>query len=510
MDDNINIIKFNNPNTKSPKKGLNLYKEGLYLYNQEKYNLALKKFLEAEKLGFESEELYSYIAFIYNEEAKNEIAKKYLNKAIKLNNEFGYAYYLKGYILLCEQNFDESLSNYFLALKYNYYCPEIYYNIALIYNSKPNPENMKSMAYASIGIRKFPNSPHCYEMKGSIYYYQEEYKKALEYFEKAKNLGLVTSKNLYFKMAHCYNLLNDNKKSLEYLNKEIFLDKKDAYAYFRKGFVLYELEEYENALTTFLEADKLDPNNKDYIDMYSRISWIYQNIKEDHNLALKYADIAIKLNNKNGFAQYRKACVLTYAFHEYSKALKYFKKAYILDKTFPELFFDFANTYLQVAKYKLAKKYILEGLKLSPHNLDLLKLKVIVLFKEKQLKKVQQILKYLLKAEPNEEWNIEAFGVVSYEEKNYKKALKYFNKLTKPYILNYSQDKLAILSIIYYKLGQNEKSLNQLLEYSQYKEFQNVDFKDKIQIRSILKKLEKIYQNDPRILQIKQNLKPIL
>ena len=64
MEDN-KIIKFNKDFKKKPKaeglskRGYSLFNEGMCFYRQEKDLMALEKFLQAEKEGYESADMFS-------------------------------------------------------------------------------------------------------------------------------------------------------------------------------------------------------------------------------------------------------------------------------------------------------------------------------------------------------------------------------------------------------------------------------------------------------------------
>lgn len=45
----------------------------------------------------------------------------------------------------------------------------------------------------------------------------------------------------------------------------------------------------------------------------------------------------------------------------------------------------------------------------------------MILYKKKQQYELKQILEYLLKKEPQESWNIQAYGLAMYSEKNIQK-----------------------------------------------------------------------------------------
>lgn len=87
---------FNNKSVElSMSKGFALFNEGLYLYQEEKYDLAFEKFKQAEKLGYKSCDMYLCMSYVcdINEQRNVDLVLKYLDKAIKCDSDYGYAYF---------------------------------------------------------------------------------------------------------------------------------------------------------------------------------------------------------------------------------------------------------------------------------------------------------------------------------------------------------------------------------------------------------------------------------
>lgn len=490
---------------KSLSKAFAIFNEGKCLYNQDKDELALEKFLLAEKMGFESDEMFTYMTWLFGRDSDDR-TMEYADKALKIDDENGYIYFLKGSFLYDKNQLDESLKLLLKAEELEYDTRGLYTQISYIYESKL--DYLKALAYASKAVKKYPDDMYSQYRKASVYYCMNNYDEALKYFQKAENLGMNDSET-YSRISYCFSMIKEHKKALLYANKAILLDKNNPFAYYRKGFIYYTNEEYENALKLYLEAENLKSDEPYYFDMLARMSWIYQNIKNDMTLAMQYADKALKLNPNDAFCQYRKGCVLSYGLKKYSEALTYLKKAYKLDKSFPEIYFDLANTYMNLKKYKLALQYIAEGMETFPQNLDLLKIKAAILYLMDKTKESKAIIEILLNDAPQDLWLQQAYAMALCEEKNYELCID---------ILLPIQDKLEEINIFaifslaysYFKTKNFENTLDYLLLYSQKEDLALLEYKDKKMIRKVIKSLEKKYLNDKRLQTIKENFKSIL
>lgn len=490
---------------KSLSKAFAIFNEGKCLYNQDKDDLALEKFVLAEKMGFESDEMFIYMTWLYGRDLDDKTLE-YADKALKIDEENGYIYFLKGSFLYDKSQLDEALELLLKAEELDYDARGLYTQISYIYESKS--DYLKALAYASKAVKKYPDDMYAQYRKASVYYCMNNYKEALEYFQKAEKLGMNDSET-YSRISYCYSMIKEHKKALLYANKAILLDKNNPFAYYRKGFIYYTNEEYEKALELYLEAERLKSDEQYYFDMFARMSWIYQNIKNDMTLAMEYADKALKLNPKDAFCRYRKGCVLSYGLKKYSESLNYLKKAYNLDKSFPEIFFDIANTYMNLKRYKLALKYVAEGLEAFPQNLDLLKIKAAILHLMDETQESKAIIEILLKEDSTDLWLQQAYAVALCDQKDYDRVIE---------ILFPIQDKLekinpfAIFSLAYsyFKTKNFENALDCLLLYLQKEDMTLLEYKDKKMIRQVMKVLEKKYLNDKRMQTIKENFKSVL
>lgn len=510
------IIQFGSKKSPKPSisKGYSLYNEGLYLYNIDNLKQAFIKFKQAEKLGYEDCEMFMYMAWCCDNGQKQnpELVLNYINKAIDCDDENAYCYYMRGRFYYFREKYDLAIEDLLKALNLGFESDDLYASLARSYDWQK--DTMKALAYASTGISKYPNSTNCYAAKGIIYYYQGQFRDCLKYFLKSEELGYAPS-YILFNISYSYSELGEVQKALEYANKMIFKDKSDASAYYRKGFIYYQQEDFEQALKCFLEAEKLGLNQNDLGGMYSRLSWIYQSIKNDNQKALAYSNKALSFKTIDTFDYYRMGCLQLYGLENYSEALKYFKKAYKnFDSTslaYNELLLDFSAAYYSLKKYKLALKLIDEGLEKYQQvdNINLLKQKVIILYKTKSWNETREILDYLFEADSEDTWTLQALGIVSAMQKDYDKAISIFEKV-KDDLKEINPWGYAFWSLSLYNKKQIAKSLDVFFEYSKYEDMKNLEYWDKVFIRKHIKRLEKFYPNSEKITQIKSTFSSIL
>lgn len=489
----------------SLSRGFTLFNEGKCLYDCNKDDLALEKFAEAEKCGYTSDEMYACMAWLYGRDADNyELVIRYTTKAIELNEENAYAYYLKGYTQEEAGQFKDALENFLKAEEYGYNIAHLFTKISYCYEQ--TGDTLKSLAYASKAIKKYPNEIDCYRRKAWAYFYAENYPQALKYFLKAEKMG----DNLnFFRISYCYSEIGNYKLALSYANKAIITERNNYYGYYRKGFVYYMAEEYEKALKAFLETEKLVKDEASVIfDMYPRMSWIYQTIKNDLKKAEEYAQTGINLNSDYSFAHYRMGCVYLYGYKKNKEAMQYFRRAYKINQPFPELYYDMAQACLNMKKYKFGLKYADEGLQLFPDDFSLLTVKTSLLYLAGKNKEAREIIENLLEKHPDDIWLQQAYGLVLCTFKEYEHSLTYFEPIRKE-LAKHNPFALFGLCIAYENLKRYDESLDVFLEYSQKEKLEYLEKKDIKEIKKILKSLIKIFPNDKRVDEIMTNFAEI-
>lgn len=490
----------------SLSRGYVLFNEGKILYDKNKDDLALEKFIESEKLGFKSDEMFACMAWLYGREQGNsDLVIKYTDKAIKLDNENSYAYYLKGLTLEGMEKYKQALKNFLKAEEYDYSSPYLYIKISYCYEQEG--DFLKSLAYASKAINKFPEEVDCYKRKAWAYFYTNNYSEALKYFLEAEKRGDTLN---FFRISYCYSEEGNHKNALVYANKAIINDRQNYYGYYRKGFVYYMTEDYEKALKAFLETEKLaGENTKEVYDMYPRMSWIYHSVKNDLEKSIKYARKGLELNSKDYFTQYRMGCLLSYGYKKFKEALIYFKKAYSIDKNNVDIYYDISNTYRFLKKYKQGLRYVEEGLNIFQENYLLETAKISLLYSAQKYKESQKEVEKLLEKYPEDVWAKQAYGVSFWALKNYDKCIEYLEPV-KNDLGDCNPFALRALSESYLKKEKYGQSLDTFLEYSRKEKQEYLEKCDLRHIKSLLKKFEKKFGNDKRIEEIKNNFKQIL
>jgi len=197
-----------------------------------------------------------------------------------------------------------------------------------------------------------------------------------EWWDKAERAQAFSRK------AHLLEKLGKDEEALLTHDKAIEAEPDESSFIGNKGVFLLKLGRYPEALVCFSKAEELtkkelkkledekDPEGKKFhSNSLSNLAEAYAELptKNDLDLALKYADEAIKLHPENSDAYRVKATVYADETREkYDEALENCEKGLKIDPTDEDLLSLRALIYLNMEKYDLAEKQFLESLNHDP------------------------------------------------------------------------------------------------------------------------------------------------
>ena len=497
-----NIVKFQKPRVKNTqtKKGYALYNEGLCFYRQDKDSMALKKFLKAEECGYESSDMFSTMARIYGMMGEYDKVKEYAQKAIDIDSDYGFPYFMMGGAYSEEKDYENTLKYYLLAEEKGYDDDIIMFReIADTYSKIDGNHFLKQLEYATKAIALDKTNAFSRYWKGWMYFKHGDYGHALKYYLKSEDMG-YSDYNLYYEISYCYSMLGQLKNAIEYANKCIFMDKEDSFGYYRKGFAYFMADDLKKAEKFLLMAEE---KNCEESDMYSRLAFIYQT-RDDFDKAVEYASKAIK-KDKNDIDGYAiMGNIYASLKKDYKTALKYYKKAYKIKVDYTEDFYsNFAILHSMQNKYKAGLGIIDEALKKFPKSYNLMTIKISLLQFKRDCINAEKLTKKLTKLEPDNVWN-NYYLALTYlnskkPKKDYSKVIEYLEKITDAEVINYGGIE-AILSFAYYETKNTEKSLNYLYSFFKSDYCEEFFIKNYKEIKRYYLKLAKLY---PNTLQIK-------
>ncbi|MBV6462182.1 MAG: ATP-dependent DNA helicase Rep [Flavobacteriales bacterium] len=102
--------------------------------------------------------------------------------------------------------------------------------------------------------------PNDFKDLATEFYNKEDFEKAIEYFEKYL-LGETGSSEVYYKLGRSFEQKNNLQNALLNYDKSISKDATNAYAYYWRGSVHYDLKKYDNSVRDWLKFNEIKPNS---------------------------------------------------------------------------------------------------------------------------------------------------------------------------------------------------------------------------------------------------------
>ena len=239
--------------------------------------------------------LYDKITYEFHYTYKDEKkALKYAEKMINLNNEYYLGYYRRVWIYYTLGMFDNALKDFLFLKKRGKLKNSDSLYISWCYHSKKESDSNNAIKYINETILSVKKNEYAYYTKGRIYYNEGDYEKALKNFCKAEQKGYSTGL-MYAQMSYSYCKLNNQSQELKYANKAVLLSPNNSFCHYRRGFCLFSLNRYDDALKSFKEAERLKHYGFDY---FEHIAYIYS-LKNNYEEALKYINKQLLTKNSD-------------------------------------------------------------------------------------------------------------------------------------------------------------------------------------------------------------------
>ncbi len=201
--------------------------------------------------------------------------------------------------------------------------------------------------------------------KGDILFAQLKAEEAKNQFEIAKKVDPFSYK-ADIKLAKLYLYIRNYKKSMEYTNAALKIDKHLAEGYFIKGSIYEEMRDSANASSSFQTAIEQDPN---YYDAYIRLGILYSKLpKKNKNraLAYDYFNSAIEIRPDFIEAHYDKAMYCQENGMP-DEALDEYEKIIAIDPKFESAWHNKGYVYLVYKQdFKLAIEYFTKAIDIKP------------------------------------------------------------------------------------------------------------------------------------------------
>jgi tetratricopeptide (TPR) repeat protein len=304
--------------------------------NQEKLDLALEEYTKAIEISPKVPVYYSNRARIYQKQEKYELALADYTQAIQIDSKNGFWYYSRGEFLenVMNKPFD-ALVNYSLAISLDSMEMSYWWQRGQLFSEKLSNQVMAIQDYDQI-LKIQPNDINSLNWRTIFYHRNNEISKAIEGYKKIINLGdsikkLENKESDYgwanINLAEIYQSENKTKEALMLYNEALEYNSDDVeYYYWRAWFLTIYMSRYDEAISDFSSAIKLEPKNPNWLLNRSKI----YKLKGDLKSAANDINEAIKISKESSSYLAERGNFYS-LIGEYDKATKDFKESLKLD-----------------------------------------------------------------------------------------------------------------------------------------------------------------------------------
>lgn len=180
-----------------------------------------------------------------------------INKALKINENIGKAYYLKGSIYRESGDTTKAISSLETAIEQDNNFTDAFYDLGVIYAARKNPI---AFDYYTNALRTNPGYMDAYYAKAKLFQDLGKYDEAIAGYLVLLNKDKTYNQANYNLGAIYLNIKNDYQKAIDYFTEAIKLNDQWADAYFARGYSYAKLGNKLNAGSDYKKCLSIDEN----------------------------------------------------------------------------------------------------------------------------------------------------------------------------------------------------------------------------------------------------------
>lgn len=297
-------------------------------------------------------EAYENLGNIYKNLNNLLMAMTYLKSAIDEDPKNAKLHFLYGVILDEAQNYDASMEEYNLALKYGDKSPELLEILENKWTQK---------------IVDNPKDAQGYNNLGAIFQKQGDFEQAKAQYLKAEALDTSDDTSLY-NLASLYTSQKNYQGAIGVYDKLLLKKPDNTEVMEYRASALKELNKYDEALKQYEKMIALKPENSNYKAMADDIIYNHFSGQKLQNYLLNKAT-----SNPNDYNAQFNYALEAHKAKNYINAIQYYKKAQSIDPSKVEPYINLAQIYIEQKNYTAANQICEKGLLVLPNSAELKK-----------------------------------------------------------------------------------------------------------------------------------------
>ncbi|UCG92800.1 MAG: tetratricopeptide repeat protein [candidate division WOR-3 bacterium] len=270
-------------------------------------------------------------------------------------------YYSIGYEYLKQGNYDEAITNFMEAIKFNRRYYGAYIALAQSYRAKRDIVAAESTYSQAKKID--PQDPRAYEGIATLYFLDyKDYDRAIAEFQRGLQVD-PSNVNILNGLAASYIKKKDYDKAIQYYNKSLQYEPENVEAMFGVANVYMEKGEPDKAISYLQELVVKKPKN---IDVRKRLAETLIDLKRYDEAAEQYRFLIEQEPDNYNYHRLLGSVYLQQK--KYNGAETAFTEAHRLAPNNPLPLFDLSDLMIRRGKYPAAEQYVNDALALDPGN----------------------------------------------------------------------------------------------------------------------------------------------
>ena len=258
------LVSFIDNFPQSSRIGMAYFYLANYYYSDKNYKKALTQYRQVEVSKLDRSAMLEYefkFGYCLFQSGNIKKAKDYFSSVMVTDSRYASsASYYYAHIQYMQGDYELALDKFQKLMEDKKFAGIVPYYIAQIYFYLDRNDELIAMSDDLIAKSKDTRKAEIQQMVGEVYYKQNNYEKALEYYNKANDI--VPQSNDY-QIGYCYYQLKEYEKAVPFLEKYVSAnDTISQNALYHLGDIYLYLRDKDKARAMFLQASTMDYNSK--------------------------------------------------------------------------------------------------------------------------------------------------------------------------------------------------------------------------------------------------------
>ena len=339
-----------------------------------------------------AESLYDEGVKLKNDNQSGQALLKF-KRAIELKPGYTEAQYEMGWCQNDTKDYSGAITNLQNVRQAWSTVPKVFFELAYAYEKLQNYDSATANYYKCLSYKS--DYANVYKQLGYIEYQKNNYSTAISHYKtfiEMKN-GVVDDYLVWYRKGFCENVQKDYNSAMQSLLQAEKLKKDYINIYLELGFASKNLKKNEDAISYYNQAIAVDP--KSHIP-YNGIGEVYRDNLKDMDNAMEWYKKTLAINANERKGNFGMGYCLN-SLKRYNEAIPYLKTAIANEKDYTAAYTELGYSYYKTGNDADALFNLGKSLSINPNGINPLYYSTLVYLKQKNKSKAQEMVNTLKK-----------------------------------------------------------------------------------------------------------------